>query len=647
MTSAYWNGTGWTAVAAIDVTGAANNDDIRWMTLKADPTSDDLQATIVSYQAAPALSSLHTTYWNGSAWTLTSNIDTAIDIATTARAADFSWLPSGGVGKLMWDTDAAATTLSVINCSPICNASNIETIPSFAGTGRWITAFRNPDASDLVDFIGLRLISTNAFFAFGFDGTNFFNYSGTINANTGSATYEVFGFSYNQDHVAPSINFSNPTPANGQYYPSTFININTSSNEVLSIARLELDGTNYTMNSSLASVFLNWFYNFTVLEGFHEYKIYFSDLIGHSNVSETRNFTATLPPNITIYTPLNNSLNLSNNITFNFSVHDTIFNLTICSLYIDNVMVENITNDSSPIPKDTSILFNQLLKNGQHNWSINCTDEIGFNGSVGKFNLTTIITPIFLSSSIGDGFSLDGQIMLSAGSIRQVNCSMTASDPEGIDNLKNATGKFYYFLNKSSDSDDASVHYSNSSCVAIGNTSSNKTFTCSFDVLYYANNGTWNCNISVFNNYSNFIYSNISTVVQPLYAINLTDGVDFSNVPTGGVSVNITANITNFGNMLINLSLQGYAVTIGDNVGMNCSDQTNISIGNIRFSTNATANYTSKNALNGSIQPINFQLKKQTTVVQISNYTYWQISINPGTWMKLCEGHIIFNAEAP
>jgi heme-binding NEAT domain protein len=80
---------------------------------------------------------------------------------------------------------------------------------------------------------------------------------------------------------------------------------------------------------------------------------------------------------------------------------------------------------------------------------------------------------------------------------------------------------------------------------------------------------------------------------------------------------------------------------------MNCSDGTNITIQNIRFSTNSTANFTQKNQLNGSIQPLNFQIKKQNNSTQIVNSTYWQISPDPGAVSRICAGYVIFSAEAP
>ncbi|MGV8171261.1 MAG: hypothetical protein ACP5OA_01035 [Candidatus Woesearchaeota archaeon] len=254
--------------------------------------------------------------------------------------------------------------------------------------------------------------------------------------------------------------------------------------------------------------------------------------------------------------------------------------------------------------------------------------------------------PIIDSMSIDDDSPPAAEIILSAGSTRSVNCTVIASDFEGADIIINASATFYYYLNKSSDSDDNIVHYTNDSCSVVSSDDTSKTFLCAFEVYYYANNGTWNCNATVYNVYSYLANNETSAVIDPLYAVNLTDGIDFGDVSAGFPSDNLTVNITNIGNMPVNVTLQGYALVIGDNTGMNCSDSTNITITNIRVSTNSTANFTQKLPLNGSIQSLNFKINKQINGTPVFNTTYWQISPDPGYFSRICTGYVIFNAEA-
>jgi hypothetical protein len=170
---------------------------------------------------------------------------------------------------------------------------------------------------------------------------------------------------------------------------------------------------------------------------------------------------------------------------------------------------------------------------------------------------------------------------------------------------------------------------------------------CGFETIYYANNGTWICNATVYDNKDNKYNSNISTVIQPLYAVNISDTMIFGDAKSSIPSINISVNITNFGNMPVNITLQGYAISIGDNTAMNCSDNTNISIENVKFTTNPGLDFDAKTPLSGGIQNLDLQVLKQINSTQIFNTTYWQISPNPGTIDRICSGYVIFNAMAP
>ncbi len=254
--------------------------------------------------------------------------------------------------------------------------------------------------------------------------------------------------------------------------------------------------------------------------------------------------------------------------------------------------------------------------------------------------------PTVDSMTVDDGLAPSGEVILSAGSTRPVNCTIAASDIEGASAIMNASATFYYYLNKSSDPNDNTVHYTNASCSVVGSNATSKIFFCAFDVYYYANNGTWNCNATVYNIYSYFSSSNASVTIDPLYAVHLTDGLNFGPVEAGFSSSEFATNITNLGNMPLNITVQGYAQTPGDAMGMNCSDLTNISISAIGFS-GTSGSFTSKTLLTGAVQMTNLQLSKQTSALPINQSVYWQIVPTPavGSSTRTCEGYIIFSGE--
>ncbi len=208
----YWNGASWTTSNIGDL-NSTNVADTRWLTLKSDPSTDDLMAVSVD-----SSSNLYTMYWNGNSWSITRNIDSVgIDISTT-RPVDFAWNPSGSTGILIWDTDTTGTTLSYRTCSPECNSAT-QTTSTYAGTGRWIQAVTNPRNEDNTKILIGRLNRNNDIGAINRSSTTFSNYGDSvITANTVVTTYEAFDISFLL--VEPIINYGwlnvtldNPDPS--------------------------------------------------------------------------------------------------------------------------------------------------------------------------------------------------------------------------------------------------------------------------------------------------------------------------------------------------------------------------------------------------------------------------------------------------
>ncbi len=369
-------------------------------------------------------SDLNTAYWSGAAWVVISNIDTGVDAVAT-RVADFSWLPTGSTGRLVWDTDGAAATnyLSTRICNPQCLAANgIQTITSYAATGAWLTLFRNPTSSEIVKFLGFRLNSGITLGSFRYNGTtqNYTNYGNNIISTTTSvSTFESYSFDFRRDVRLPSINMVTPNESGLIWNNGTF-RINLTVNEYVPYVTLELNGTNYSVNG----LDRNWSNSTSFGEGFYTYKIFTEDWAGNQNDTGARNLTIDYPPNITLVNPQNNTLNTtSRNITFIYNVTDSYGNVTSCSLIIDTVRVINVTG---PINETANQNFTYVLTNGQHNWSVWCNDSNNVNSTSGIFNITIRITPVINLLTLDDGLAPGGEIMLNAGSTRFVNCSVIA-----------------------------------------------------------------------------------------------------------------------------------------------------------------------------------------------------------------------------
>lgn len=245
-----------------------------------------------------------------------------------------------------------------------------------------------------------------------------------------------------------------------------------------------------------------------------------------------------------------------------------------------------------------------------------------------------------------ESFSIEDPINLLAGQTKTVYCNATISDSQ--DDMVSANATLYYYLNNSDDPDNNNEHYTNATCNYTGTTT--KTVSCTFDVWYYANNGTWYCNMTVAD--SEFTTINYTTTtISPLYAINISPTfINYGNVPLEGISPNQTITMTNLGNMPLNMSVWGFGgSTLGAGTGLSfiCDQSGNISVNYEKYSIQATDSYTQKINLSSTATLLHTTMPKQTTSGNMQkDQSYWQIKPsvdnNPrGT----CTGSLVFEAE--
>ena len=128
------------------------------------------------------------------------------------------------------------------------------------------------------------------------------------------------------------------------------------------------------------------------------------------------------------------------------------------------------------------------------------------------------------------------------------------------ESITGAIGRF--FDNAASnygDSNDNNKHYTNDSCYvnySYGNSNEVEIY-CKFNVWYYANSQNWNCTINVTDNFSISSKKGDLTFINPLLALGLDDILNYE-MYTGQITQEAKLNVTNYGNVKINLSLSGY-----------------------------------------------------------------------------------------
>ena len=257
------------------------------------------------------------------------------------------------------------------------------------------------------------------------------------------------------------------------------------------------------------------------------------------------------------------------------------------------------------------------------------------------------------------------EIDLTANGATVVSCNASIFDYNGANDIDSSSVNATLHIQSvgRDGATDNNSRYRNESCGrCVQVSATNITCDCRFAVQYYANDSsTWLCNISIRDsggtgapgtrlNFSDSDVSGIVTITK-LLALNTSTLLDYGNLSVTQTSAQITHNVTNVGNINLNLSLRGYGgtnETIGQNVTMIC-DQGNISFDNQRY------------ALGTNNDGIAFadmrNLSNQTAVTNLTFYsrvddsafgwdrnsTFWRLSIPLGIG-GLCNGTIIFGA---
>ncbi len=280
-----------------------------------------------------------------------------------------------------------------------------------------------------------------------------------------------------------------------------------------------------------------------------------------------------------------------------------------------------------------------------------------FSYSVGpNYRNVSVDTRVNITQSLPEVLNvmIDNPITLNAGGTRTVSCNASIRDWNGGNTISNVTAVLWNNVSVTQASpDDNNNHYTNLSCQ---NTSINgyyANFTCNFSVYYYADAGSgWICNVTATDSYlfnvsvgSSSSNSNLTTINQ-LLALNVTSLVDYGNMAVGDTSGPEEANVTNFGNQNINVSVLGYGNTSGDGLAFVCQIG-NITVANEKFSLNQTDTYANYVALSTAYQMIGgLTLPQQTNdSQQVINSTYWRLYVPPNPFGQ-CNGTIVFQAQS-
>jgi len=285
------------------------------------------------------------------------------------------------------------------------------------------------------------------------------------------------------------------------------------------------------------------------------------------------------------------------------------------------------------------------------NVSLNVTGA-GYDVAPGlRLNSFPNVTSVLVDDSIK---TPENEIDLIAASTRKVVCEAVVEEYDN-QSLNNATARFFADSSFYGDSDDNNTHYTNNSCFmnsSYGNQGQTK-INCSFQVQYYANSENWTCVIEAEDNLSVEGNGSDKTFINSLLSIGAVSEVGFGNISKGTVTDETVLNITNYGNVEVDLSLYGYGGQEDDNLSMTCKTG-NISIDYTKYNLTAS-NPGERNLseienfyLNLSSNPVSrdFNLGYRTDdfINNAIKPTYWRVYA-PESIEGNCSGNIVLGAE--
>jgi len=246
--------------------------------------------------------------------------------------------------------------------------------------------------------------------------------------------------------------------------------------------------------------------------------------------------------------------------------------------------------------------------------------------------------------------STSESVILNPGINTTLYCNATISDGNsGLDIMVvNATlfqTVFGYYA-----ADDRNSHYTNNSCINLS--SSLKTeinYSCGFSVAYFANNGSWTCNMTIVDYSNATLFNKTNSRFEETLAIEiLPNVVDYGNLFVGQTSPDdVNVSIFNIGNVPFNVTVDAYARNDGDNYSMKC-ETGNFTLVQEHYAVVPSTPFDIMfNVSDTSTVIPNFTMQQRTNDLNYgndSNTTYWKIQVPPLVRGQ-CNGSLVFKTR--
>jgi len=292
------------------------------------------------------------------------------------------------------------------------------------------------------------------------------------------------------------------------------------------------------------------------------------------------------------------------------------------------------------------------------------TGAVGENVTVATSLTVGTVYPEILNVTVDNYAS---SITLTANSTKLVVCEALLRDYNNDSDFYLTSAEFFDTSTSSyGGTDDNNDHYTNASCAVntsfvtwngVADDDYLAVANCTFQVEYYANPSGWNCTVFVNDTTGLNDTNSDSITVDQLLAVGLPSTINYGTVNATYVSSENITNVTNVGNVALNISLSGYGNTEGDDIAMDCTlgSVGNISIEYEKYNLTGSnpgtqtlsqfeANYTNLTS-SPSVREFDLGVRLNDTSAGIDDYnqTYWRIYVPLGV-AGTCNGTILFGA---
>jgi hypothetical protein len=234
--------------------------------------------------------------------------------------------------------------------------------------------------------------------------------------------------------------------------------------------------------------------------------------------------------------------------------------------------------------------------------------------------------------------STPGTIQLTVSGSTSVKCNATLTDLNGYGDIAGANASIFYSANASNVADDVNYHYHNDTCTLFGGSGLTVYANCTVYLNYSAVNGTWNCNVTAWDNSTTNGTAVGSNTVDQLVALAIINqSIDFGSMTNGQNTTLVQArgiNITNEGNVMIDLDVKALNSTMVCVIGSTDGCIGSIGVANMTFNLSAGTYDNMRNGYNLSttnqtVSAFNLNPKGIDTAdnVNASRNLYWGIQI--------------------